>query len=253
MKVISRITLIHVAFIVFLSFSVGFAADKKEYPTSPPAKIAKKWRIGYLEGGPWKDYQSSLIATVEGLSKLGWTEKIAIPRPKDINDTGELWPWLAANVKSRHLEFAADAYYSNNWDKESRKKTKSLLLKRLNEERDIDLILAMGTWAGQDLANNSHSVPTIVGSTTDAVAAQIVKSVEDSGYDHVHAQLDPACYERQIRAFHDLLGFKKLGVPFEDSVTGRSYAAIEDIEKVAGERQFQIIPYYKAIEELNSA
>ncbi|MDM8524491.1 ABC transporter substrate binding protein [Desulfococcaceae bacterium HSG8] len=244
MKAFFRISLINVIFILFLSFSVGFAGNKKEYPTSPPAKIAKKWRIAYLEGGPWRDYQSALIATVEGLSKLGWTEEIAIPRPKDIHDTGELWPWLAANVKSRYLEFAADAYYSNNWDEESRKKTKAILIKRLSEDRDIDLIIVMGTWAGQDLANNSHSVPTVVASTTDAVAAKIVKSVEDSGYDHVHARVDPALYERQIRAFHDLLGFKKLGVPFKDSVTGRSYAAIEHIEKVAEERQFQIIPYY---------
>lgn len=68
---------------------------------------------------------------------------------------------------------------------------------------------------------------------TSAVAAGIIKSPEDSGYDHIHARVDPTRYERQICVFHDIFEFKKLGVPFEDSITGRSYAAIEKIETVA--------------------
>lgn len=244
MKIFFSIIPIIIPFTIFFTISAGFAADKKEYPASPPAKISEKWRIAYLEGGPWKDYQSCLIATAEALSDLGWTERITIPPQKDISDTSALWSWLASNVRSKYIQFVADAYYSNNWDEEIRKQTKKLILKRLNKDRDIDLMIAMGTWAGQDLANNGHSVPTIVGSTTDPIAAKIIKSADDSGYDHIHVRVDPTRHERQIRAFHDLIGFKKLGVPFKNSVTGRSFAATDKIRKVAKERQFELVPCY---------
>ncbi len=228
-----------------LSFSwCGLAGGQEEYSTSPPPRSAKVWRIGYLEGGDWKNYQSSLIATVETLAELGWIEAINIPVQKSNDDTATLWAWLAAHVRSDYLEFAADAYYSNNWDEEERKQTRQRLLKRLNDEQDIDLMLALGTWAGLDLANNEHHVPTLVASTTDPLRAGIIASSADSGYDHLLVRIDPTRHERQIRAFHDVIGFKKLGVVFQNTVEGRSYAAIEDIEKVAGERQFDIIPCY---------
>jgi len=94
------------------------------------------------------------------------------------------------------------------------------------------------------LANNDHAVPTVVCSVSDPVASKIVSGVEDSGYDHVHAMVDPKRFERQIYAFHDLISFKKLGIAFIDSVSGRSYAAIDKIKKIAGERNFEIIECY---------
>jgi len=244
MKLSFRVISVIFVCIFSLSLSTGFAADKKEYSTAPPEKAAKKWRIGYLEGGPYKDYQSVLIATVKGLAELGWIEKTDIPAQENNENTDKLWEWLAANVKSKYLEFAPDAYYSNNWNKELRETTKAVLLQRLKEKQDIDLMLALGTWAGQDLANNEHSVPTLVCSVSDAIASKIVKSPEDSGYDHIHARIDPSRHERQIRSFHDVIGFKKLGVAFEESVVGRSYAAIGDIEKVAKDRNFEVITCY---------
>lgn len=240
MKSFHRIFLVNIIIMSAL-FSWGFAADKKQYSTSPPAQTAKKWRLGYLEGGQYKDYQKILIVTIEGLIKFGWIDNITIPEQENKDDNSKLWAWLAANVKSRYLEFVADAYYSNNWKKELREQTKKLVLKRLNENRDIHLMIALGTWAGQDLANNDHSVPTVIFSVTDAIASKIVKSVNDSGYDHVHARLDLSRYKRQIRAFHDVIGFKKLGVAFEDSEVGKTYAVISDIEKVAKEQKFDII------------
>jgi ABC-type uncharacterized transport system substrate-binding protein len=240
MKIFGRIMLVNVALIIFLSFSAGFAADKKEYSTSPPVTITKKWRIGYLEGGPYQEYPMVLAALVEGLSELGWIKATGIPREVKA-DTGKLWAWLATNVRSKYIQFVADAYYSTNWDREFRNEHKKRVLKRLTENRDIDLMIAMGTWAGQDLANNEHSVPTIVVGASDPLAARIIKSIEDSGYDHVHARVDPTRFERQVRAFHDVIEFTKLGVCFIDTLDGRSYAGLESIEKVARERNFEIV------------
>ena len=118
------------------------------------------------------------------------------------------------------------------------------IVDRLNQKKDIDLMIAMGTWAGKDLANDTHTTPIMVLTASDAVGAGIIKSNKDSGFDHVHAHVDPSRYERQVRIFHDIVGYKKLGVAYEDTVDGRSYSSIETIEKVAADRKFDIVRCY---------
>ena len=94
------------------------------------------------------------------------------------------------------------------------------VLDRLREQQDIDLMIAAGTWAGQDLANNRHNTSTLIISASNPISAGIVKSVDDSGFDHVHARVDPDRYLRQLRVFHDLVGFRRLGIALEDSDAG---------------------------------
>jgi ABC-type uncharacterized transport system substrate-binding protein len=227
----------------FLLNITAWAADKGNFSTSPATKNGKKWRVAYYEGGEYIDYQVILIATIKGLIQLGWIEQTEIP-PQKGEQTQNLWNWLSANTKSKYIEFVKDAHYSANWDDKLRPQVVEKLIKRLNDQKDLDLVIAMGTWAGQDLANDKHQTPTLAFSVSDAVGAGIVKSVDDSGFDHFHVQIDPYRYERQLRTFHDVVGFKKLGVAYEDTVSGRSIAALDKIEQVAKERQFEIIRCY---------
>ena len=224
----------------FLVQIPAIAADKKEFPTSPATNNGSKWRIGYYEGGEYIYYQKIFSETINGLMKLGWIEPSELPVQKG-EQTKELWNWLATKARSKYLEFVKDAHYCAKWDDKEREKTAAAVIKRLKDKKDIDLMIAMGTWAGQDLANNDHSTYTEVISASDPVASGIIKSVEDSGYDHVHAQIDPYRYERQIRVFHDMIGFKKIGICYEDTEAGRSYAAVDKVEKVAKERGFEIV------------
>jgi ABC-type uncharacterized transport system substrate-binding protein len=223
-----------------LMVSTGFA--EKKISVHPDVKNkGKKIRIGYLEGGPFYNYPPNLIAFVMGLAELGWLESPNIPPQKDEADAKSVWGWLANNVKSDYLQFMPDAFYCSNWDVEFRNIQKEEVIKRLKTKQDIDFMIAMGTWAGQDLANNQHHVPVMVFSSSDPIRSKVIKSVEDSGFDHVHARVDPTRYARQVRLFHDIIGFRKLGVAYEDSFEGRTYAAISDIEKVAKERNFEIV------------
>ena len=211
-----------------------------EFSTTPVLNNGKKWKIAYYEGGSHGNYYHYLEATIKGLMELGWIEKAQLDNIAG-NDTERLWQWLARSANSDYLEFADDGYYSANWDDDVRKSIRKELMQRLSGNSDIGLIIAMGTWAGLDLANNEHSVPTIVMSTSDPVKSGIIKSTVDSGYDHVHARVDPYRYERQIRIFHDIIRFKKLGVAYEDSLYGRSYSAIDIVEKVAGDIGFEVV------------
>ena len=214
----------------------------KKFGTSPVLNNGEKWGIAFYEGGPQGNYYHYLEATVQGLMNLGWMDKADLTKVQSKKkDTERLWTWLVNSAKSDYLEFIEDGYYSANWDDEQRQQNKSRLLKRLSSEDDINLVIAMGTWAGLDLANDEHSVPTIVMSTSDPVESGIIKSQDDSGYDHVHARVDPYRYERQLRIFHDIIKFKKLGIAFEDSIYGRSYSAIDTVEKVAKDIGFEVV------------
>jgi ABC-type uncharacterized transport system substrate-binding protein len=236
---VSSLLLIGLAALCLLSSPIE-AAKQPEVSIEPRTNNGKKWRIGYIEGGPYQDYQSVLKTLIQNLIVLGWIEKTPFPQTRDEHETQTIWSWLAADVQSDYLDFVADAYWSAGWDEEVRKKNKQTVISRLNTKKDIDLMLTFGTWAGLDMANNLHSVSTMVLSSSNPIRSGIIKSAEDSGYDHIHARVDPTRFERQIRLFHGVVGFKKLGLAFEDTPTGRTYVPIEVIEKLASELGFEI-------------
>lgn len=216
----------------------ALAAD--EFLTKPTTHQGKKWRIAYIEGGAFKDYRESLVSTVEGLMDLEWIEKKPIPKDS-ATDTSKLWKWLATEIKSNYIEFVSDAYWAANYNKEKRAQNKATMLTRLNEQKDIDLIIAMGTAAGLDVANNEHHTPTVIGSVADPVVSKIIKSATDSGFDHVMARVDPERYERQLNVFYEIIGFKRLGVVYEDSAEGRAIAALESVNKIAKQKNFTVV------------
>ena len=238
-----RVKTLIIMLVLLMVVTGNHIADARgDYPTAPTTNKGTKWRIGYYESGPYANYPLNLRALINAFAELGWVEKTEFPISEDETDTRELWAWITKNVKSDYLRFLPDAYWSSNWDDAWRKKTRRLVLDRLKNKKNIDLMLAMGTQAGQDLANNEHSVPTIVMSASDPLRSKIIKSINDSGFDHVNARVDPTRYERQIRIFHEITGFKKLGIVYEmNTVDGRTYAAIDDVEKMAKELGFQIV------------
>jgi len=95
--------------------------------------------------------------------------------------------------------------------------------------------------AGQDLVNSEHSTSTMIMTSSDPIQAGIITSAEDSGYDHILVECDPNRYKKQVELFHDIIGFERLGVMFEDSEDGRIYANYTDLEKVSKKRNFKLI------------
>ena len=213
---------------------------EKGFSTSPVAGQQGRWRIAYYEGGPNATYYLNLHATIEGLMRLGWIPEQPLPELRD-RDTQQLWQWLANSSNSPYIEFIKDGYYTADWSPEHREVVREDVIARLNQRADVDMVIAMGTWAGKDLATPRHRTPTVVMSTSDPIGSGIIKSADDSGLRHVHARVDPHRYERQVRVFHDIIHFKRLGVAYENSTVGRTYAAIDTVEKVARERGFEVV------------
>ncbi|WP_321491439.1 ABC transporter substrate binding protein [uncultured Desulfobacter sp.] len=207
--------------------------------TPTPNNGHEKWRIAYYEGGAYVDYTDSMRAIIKGLMEYGWIERAILP-----NIRGDVekpyWNWLATKAQSKRLSFYKEDAFSAGWSSEQRDMVRKEVLTLLKSNK-IDLVIAMGTWAGQDLATPEHHVPTIVTSTSNPIEAKIIKSARDSGLDHVTARVDPSRYLRQIRMFHRIVGFKTLGVVYENSDEGRIYAAVKELEQVAQERGFSLV------------
>lgn len=225
----------------FLLCPHALSKDKGTYKTAPTTNQGAKWRVGYLEGGPYVNYQGSLKTTTEALMELGWIERETIPALPDSEDTRELWKWLSTTAKSNYIQFVGDAYWSSEWNKDKRRQNKEKAVKRLTTVKDIDLIIAMGTWAGQDLVKEIRSVPLVVMSVSDPAKAGIIKDAQDSGQDNVHAWSDPTRSTRRLKLFHDILGFKKLGIIYEDTEVGKIIAYLADTKLIARERGFRVI------------
>lgn len=225
--------------LVFISLLAGKVQGADEFRTAPVTNDGKRWRIGYYEGGAYVNYPENLKAMARGLAPLGWIDEVDGAKMAEASDSQTVWTVLS-KTKSDFLTFVGHAYNSAEWDDDLRAELRSNVIKSLRQKQ-LDLMIAMGTWAGQDLANDLHSVPVMVVSSSDPVKSGIVKSALHSGYDHVHARCDPNRYVRQVRLFHDIVHFKRLGIVYANSKTGRSYAAIEDISKVAEQRGFELV------------
>lgn len=210
------------------------------FKTTPIKKPdGSRWRLGYVESGEYPDYPATLAAVIQGLQRLGWlTLDAGIP---DNLSGQELWIWLSQHTQSRYLEVVQDAWWQpGNFDAEKRAPMRQAIAQRIEQNHDIDLIIAMGTWAGQDMRQIGPPVPTIVGSTSDPLASRIADSATDSGRDNLHTRIEPERYQRQVRLFHEIVPFKELGIVYEDSEAGRSYAAVAAVEQVGQELGFSI-------------
>ncbi len=208
---------------------------------APVLNQGKKWRIGYYEGGSYVNYPANLRTIVAGLVELGWLAPIQIPEMEDATASKPVWDYLVNNTRSNYIEFVPDGFWTAQWSNDARIDNKEICIRRLNQKNDIDFMIAMGTWAGQDLSNTHHMVPTMAVSVSDPVRSGMSESAQDSGLDHFHAKCDPNRYIRQLRLFHRLVKFERLGVVYESSKEGKTYAAFDDIQSVAKERDFEIV------------
>lgn len=228
--------------------SLGYAwylQDRKALrDRAPITNNGRPWRVGYYEGGPYLEYPRHLRAVAKALAEMGWVADTELPPADGTQRTQELWKAICRRMSSEYIRFVPQAYWSANWNKQRRRDNRQDVLRRL-ENGEIDLMIAMGTWAGVDL-RDGHSVPTMVVSTTDPIQAGISNSAHDSGRDHLHAKCDPDKYIRQGRAFHNIARFKRLGVVAEDTEEGYLYANVSDLRKVGREMGFRVVVVHAA-------
>lgn len=234
------------ALIILSVFLITKNISKSHSPNefNPVLNNNQKWNIGYYQGGDYIDYRHYFLAVLRGLQDNGWIDKdFDLDLFDDADSMKTIWRDLCETSSSKYLNFVEDAFWDSNWNDSLRLDVRSNAIMYLKAKK-LDLVIAMGTWAGKDLANNEHHVPVTVFSSSDAVKAGIIKSETKALYNHVFAQVDKDYYIRQIRLFHDIFNFKKIGTVFENSEDGRIYANYYDLKKVSEERGFEILECY---------
>ncbi|MFW5752424.1 MAG: ABC transporter substrate-binding protein [Planctomycetota bacterium] len=205
--------------------------------TVPCTRDGEPWRLGCYQGGPWVDYPLHLHAALLGLRDRGW---LTCNPPTGPASVTALWAWLAEHERGPYLRFVPAACWSAGWRDEQRRTLRHDCLERLRAG-ELDLVLALGTWAGEDLAVDEHRTPVVLLSASDPIAAGIVSRDPTADLPHVHAIRDPERYYRQASVFHDLIGFQRLGVVYDPSAAGRVWSNLPDLERLAAERGFDLI------------
>ncbi|GHU10818.1 hypothetical protein FACS189497_00550 [Betaproteobacteria bacterium] len=192
---------------------VCFAAGFENIPLpSPPSD--KVFRIAYLEAVSYHDYDVMFQKIREQLDVLGWGNAIVFPE---------------------------ELHYSLKSGEDSDKEKPDIgdVLARGGG----DLMLSFGTDATQRiLAVNPGTFPIVGASMTDAFAANIVSSRTDSGADNFTTALG-STDAFMIKAFHQLVGFKKLGIIYSDTTFGRIFAHVNEATEATRENGIELISY----------
>jgi ABC-type uncharacterized transport system substrate-binding protein len=206
------------------------------------------FRVAVVQSGDYFAYNDVLTSIRDGLVDLGWVGAAPLTAADKATIPGILGVW--AKVPGA-IEFPPDQFIDLNWTEDPQ--PPAALTALLQGGRGVDLVVSLGTLAGTFVAKAGQAgtlkVPVMVESVSDPVGSKIVTSVTDSGNDHISASFDPQAYDRQVRLFQHLVGFKKLGLIYTDTETGRAYAAFDTVTKAAKDLGFQIVPFTDVMED----
>lgn len=206
-------------------------------------------RIGYFESEEYGSFTQLLLCIALELSSEGSINSAFVEKYKDVNyeekfnygDTEILWNDICdANTAGARYVFVKDAFFNlDEMDEEAQK----ALLKR----DDVDIMLSMGTASGVYLSKNAAKYKFMNMFAADPIESGIVKSPTERFDDRSFALVDTTPYIRQLDAGYKFLGFKKLGVVYEDSEDAYIYSAIPTVEAKAQEYGFEVV--YEHVDE----
>ncbi len=194
------------------------------------------YKIGILQSGSYWEFNEHFRAILIGLQQNGWiNQNIEIP---ETTESIESLLKILGDKYSDYIYFDPSYNINLNWGDDMRKADK---LKKATTA-NVDIILAFGGVAGSFFTNyETYPIPVLVEAVNDSVAAGISYSQSDSGKNFITCRIDPNQYQRQVQLFHDLIGFKKLGIVYGDDEYGRLYGAVKDVEIVALKENFDIV------------
>ncbi len=189
--------------------------------TAAGAGRAPAWRAVMVISGPFVIYQRFLATTAHALDQLNVIENGSVPSPEDKRAVAPLWDWLADNAGGDSIRFLKDGLYDYQWQKNPAVTQK--LVDRINQNRDVDLIIALGTYASAQVAEKIKNIPIISFVSTNAITSGLVKSAQDSGQDNLHVTVEPNRFAGQIEVFHELFRFKRMGFVYVFDASENQY------------------------------
>ncbi len=238
----------------------------------------KPFRIAVVQSGDYFAYNDVLVSIRDGLAELGWVGKVDLsPEVRaSVPNILQAWNQLPASASAstttifhrktsaslpgslsaqnngpQYITFPPESFIDLNWTEDPN--PPPALMALLGGERGVDLVISLGTLAGTFVSKVAQAgklrVPVMIESVSDPLGAKIIPSLTDSGNDLVSASFDPGAYARQVRMFHQVTGFRRLGLIYTDTETGRSYAALDKVTNASKDLGFTIVPNTEVLED----
>ena len=224
--------------------TVQSEAVPSDSETAPDMKEGEpRKRLCVVSYDEYIPFSRQLYYILTGLQETGWIAEGSIPfTAQEIEDqkiyVDEMYKTLQDTDLGPYLEFSPDACYYLAYEEED--EIAADLEKRV-EEGEIDLIITTGTSAGVFVKDLNLPVPMIDFSATDPVASGIIDSAtEGSGNPNVWAQVERSLPLRQLKYYHSIKPFDRLGVIIygDETISG-----VPDIEQSAKEIGFSLAKY----------
>ncbi|MGD9638618.1 MAG: ABC transporter substrate binding protein [Alphaproteobacteria bacterium] len=174
-----------------------------------------RYVIAYFENGKYSDFDRQKLLILNQMDKLGLKDKYVLP--------DELRFSPGWNIPEEDLEAVAE---------------KVMALK------DVDMIFSMGTSATKALlAKNNYKTPIIGVAISDPYRSAIVSSQTTSNTNNLAVLYVPNGWLQVFNTLHEIVGFNKMGIIYEDTVNGRSYANLDDSIEAGRNFGFSVLEY----------
>lgn len=215
--------------------------QREETQNTEPStkKDGGKYRIAYVDYDEYLPASQQLYYILSGLRSMGWITCEEFPFQADTMSTEEMIHALVGMDLGEYIEFCGDAFYYLDYDEEE--EVQKGLYYHAVEKKDIDLVLVFGTSAGKMVKDMNLPIPMVNFSATDPVASGIIESsAGGSGRDNVWAQVEPSMPLRQLKYYHSIKPFDRLGIVVygDETVSG-----VPDIEQASREVGFELVKY----------
>ncbi|MGM0509398.1 MAG: ABC transporter substrate-binding protein [Fusobacteriota bacterium] len=209
----------------------------------PIKKEQGKFKVALIQSDDYPEYYGVFFSILEGLKTLGWiSEDTDLINREKYSTNRELINNIYKKEYSEYIEFNPKYFYSFLADEENAKTKEFKKVMELCKKGEVDLVILLGTLASkQVLKDKKYKTNTVIDAVSAPIGSGIIKSSDDSGKNFLTARIDKDQITRQVRLFHDVVDFDKLGVIYEDTENGRWYAGIDSVEKVSEERNFDLV------------
>lgn len=232
--------------ILCISLMVVSVCIKTDASDAVQNKTAGVIRLGYVEGDEYGPFAQLLLDMALEFVEEGSIDKSFAEQYKDVNyeekfsygDTRKLWNAICdANKENARYRFVREVFFDLE---EMDEDEYSIIANR----DDVDIMISMGTVSGVYLAENEKKTKFMNLFSANPVDSGIIKSLTERYNDYSYALVDPTTYNRQMDASYKFLGFKKLGIVYEDSEAAYQYSAIDVVKQKAEEYGFEVVCEY---------
>lgn len=214
--------------------------EKQSQDAYIPAFSKKKntrFKVGVVISGDYWEFFENFKGLVEGLTDIGWANRLSVP--ETFSHCDELVSWMNNKKYSDYVEFPPEYFINLQWGENTKELEQKFFA---NKVPAVDVVIVYGGMAAKAFyEQDDYPIPVMADAITDCFEAGVTKTLTDSGKSFFTNKIDPSIYEKQIRLFHQIVGFKKLGIIYGDDEYGYLYGAVKDVEKVAKECFFEIV------------